>query len=161
MPADLLAIVDSAPLLFAPPDAEPPERETKHQIHLVRNAVPIKQSPYPLSPPKLVAMHKQMAELVRQGWVEPSASLWGAPVLFVPKKNGAWRMCVDFRDLNAVTIDDSYPLPRLEVLLHHSANATVFSKLDLASGFHQIEVDPTSRKMTAFRLPEAAEGSSL
>ena len=70
-------------------------------------------------------------------------------------------MCVDFRNLNAVTIDDSYPLPRLEVLLHRSANATVFSKLDLASGFHQIEVDPMSRKITTFRLPEAAKGSSL
>ena len=106
-------------------------------------------------------MHKQMGELVRQGWVEQSMSLWGASVLFVPKKNGALRMCVDFRDLNAVTVDDSYPLPRLEVLLHRSANATLFSKLDLASGFHQIEVDKESRPMTAFRLPEATAGSSL
>ena len=161
MPADLLAVVDGAPRLFAPPDSEPPERETKHHIKLVRDAAPVKRSPYPLSPPKLAAMHEQMAELVRQGWVEQSTSPWGAPVLFVPKKNGTLRMCVDFQDLNSVTVDDSYPLPRLEVLLHRSANATVFSKLDLASGFHQIEVERDSRPMTAFRLPEAAAGSSL
>ena len=118
MPPDLLAVVDSAPLLFAPPDSEPPERETKHHIKLLRDAAPIKRSPYPLSPPKLAAMHEQMNELVRRGWVEPSTSPWRAPVLFVPKKNGALHMCVDFRDLNALTVDDSYPLPRLEVLLY-------------------------------------------
>ena len=104
MAPDLLEAVDSAPRLFSPPDAEPPERETKHHIKLIHDATPIKRSPYPLSPPKLTAMHEQMGELVRQGWVEQSTSPWGAPVLFVPKKNGALRMCVDFRDLNAVTV---------------------------------------------------------
>ena len=85
----------------------------------------------------------------------------GAPILFVPKKNGELRMCVDYRDLNSVTVDDSFPLPRIEVMLHRAAKATIFSKLDLASGFHQIEVEVSSRPLTAFRLPEGVQGSSL
>ena len=102
-----------------------------------------------------------MKDLVTQGWIETSTSPWGAPVLFVPKKNGALWLCVDFQDLNAVTIDDSYPLPRLEVLLHRAASARYFSKLDLTSGFYQIEVHVDTRPLTAFRLPEAVQGSSL
>ena len=70
-------------------------------------------------------------------------------------------MCVDFRDLNSLTVDDCFPLPRIEVMLHRSAHSTVFSKLDLASGFHQIEVEMDSRPLTAFRLPEPVDGNSL
>ena len=70
-------------------------------------------------------------------------------------------MCVDFRDLNSVTIDDCFPLPRIEVMLHRASRATVFSKLDLASGFHQIAVESDARPLTAFRLPEPVNGSSL
>ena len=161
MPSDLLKVVDDSPRLFAPPDSEPPEREVKHHIQLAPGACPIKRSPYPLSVQKIEALREQMKDLVTQGWIETSTSPWGAPVLFVPKKNGALRLCVDFRDLNAVTIDDSYPLPRLEVLLHRAASARYFSKLDLASGFHQIEVHVDTRPLTAFRLPEAVQGSSL
>ena len=158
---DLLEVIDRTPQLFAPPDREPPEREVKHHIRVHPDAVPIKRRPYPLPPHKLKEMHLQIRELVDNGWIEPSESPWGAPILFVPKKNDTLRMCVDFRDLNAVTIDDSYPLPRIEVMLHKAASATVFSKLDLASGFHQIEVGQASRPLTAFRLPEASRGHSL
>ena len=70
-------------------------------------------------------------------------------------------MCVDFRDLNSATVDDSFPLPRIEVLLYKAAQSQVFSKLDLASGFHQIEVNRSFRPLTAFRLPKAVEGSAL
>ena len=161
MPEDLLKVVDDSPRLFEPPDSEPPEREVKHHIKLTEGSCPIKRSPYPLSAQKIEALREQMRDLIGQGWIETSTSLWGAPVLFVPKKNGSLRLCVDFRDLNAVTVDDSYPLPRLEVLLHRAANARYFSKLDLASGFHQIEVHVDSRPLTAFRLPEAVQGSSL
>ena len=80
------------------------------------------------------------------------------PVLFVKKKEGAWRLCIDFRDLNAVTIDDSFPLPRVEVLLHRTGAAYVFSKLDLVSGFHQIALSVPSQSLTAFRLPEPVKG---
>ena len=70
-------------------------------------------------------------------------------------------MCVDFRDLNAMTVDDCFPLPRIEVMLHRASQSSIFSKLDLASGFHQIEVALNSRPLTAFRLPEPVDGSAL
>ena len=158
---DLLEVVRKHEAVFAPPDREPPSREVKHEINLLPDAVPVKRRPYPLPPHKLEAMRTQIRELATNGWIEHANSPWGAPILFVPKKNGELRMCVDYRDLNSVTIDDSFPLPRIEVMLHRAAQATVFSKLDLASGFHQIEVEPASRALTAFRLPEGVQGSSL
>ena len=147
--------------VFAPPDREPPARKVKHEINLLPDAVPMKRRPYPLPPHKLETMRTQIQELSKNGWIESANSPWGAPILFVPKKSGELRMCVDYRDLNSVTVDDSFPLPRIEVMLHRAAKATVFSKLDLASGFHQIEVEPTSHPLTAFRLPEGVQGSSL
>ena len=96
-------------------------------------------------------------------WMEckATANVTGAPTILVPKKVDVFRLVVDYRDLNSVTVDDSYPLPRLEVLLYRAGRAKFFSKIDLASGFHQIEVHPGSRPMTAFRLPEPMEGCSL
>ena len=157
----LQQLVSKHEKVFSPPEAEPPKRSVTHAINLLPDAVPIKRRPYPLPEHKLAAMKTQITDLARNNWIEPSNSPWGAPILFVLKKNGDLRMCVDFRDLNAVTIDDSFPLPRIEVMLHRASQARIFSKLDLASGFHQIEVEPESRPLTAFRLPEAVEGSSL
>ena len=157
----LLAVIDEFAPLFAPSDREPPQREVKHHVHLIDGAVSIKRRPYPLSLHKLEEMRTQIAELRDNSWIEPTDSPWGAPNLFVAKKNQKWRMCMDFRDLNSATVDDSFPLPRIEVLLHKAVQSRVFSKLDLASGFHQIEVDRASRPLTAFRLPEAVEGSAL
>ena len=103
-----------------------------------------------------------MRELIDKGWVTPSASPWAAPILFVPKDEGTkLRMCVDFRDLNALTKKDAFPLPRLDLLLHKAAKARFFSNIDLASGFHQIEVFETHRELTAFILPEPVDGCSL
>ena len=161
MPNELRELVNKHGRVFSPPDHEPPSRSVKHHIILKPDAVPIKRRPYPLPPKKLEAMRSQVEDLSKNHWIEPSTSPWGAPILFVPKKNGDLRMCVDFRDLNALTIDDSFPLPRIEVMLHKAAGARIFSKLDLASGFHQIEVAPEARELTAFRLPEAVNGSSL
>ena len=159
--SDLLAVVDSFPQLFAPPDREPPERTVKHAIRLIPDAYPLKRKPFPLPPYKIKEMHTQITELHQKSWIEPSHSPWGTPILFVPKKPNALRLCIDFRDLNAVTVDDSYPLPRIDVLLHRAAQARYFSKLDLASSFHQIEVEPESRPLTAFRLPEPIGENSL
>ena len=107
-------------------------------------------------------MHKQIRELIDKGWVQESSSPWAAPVLFVPK-NGRkkQRMCIDFRDLNALTKKDRFPLPRIDLLLHRSAKARLFSKIDLASGFYQIEVFPNHQELTAFILPETIDGNSL
>ena len=159
--SELLTVVRKHDKVFAPPDKEPPRREITHEIKLVCEAAPIKRRPYPLPPHKLDAMRTQISDLANNGWIEPSVSPWGAPILFVPKKSGELRLCVDFRDLNSVTVDDCFPLPRIDVMLHKARDATLFSTLDLASGFHQIEVEGNSRPLTAFRLPEAVDGSSL
>ena len=103
-----------------------------------------------------------MRELIDKGWVVPSESPWASPILLVPKDEGKkLRLCIDYRNLNALTKKDSFPLPRLDVMLHKSAKATIFSKLDLASGFHQIAVHPLHSELTAFILPEAIDGHAL
>ena len=160
LPAGLREVVKKHDKIFTPPDKEPPQRQIVHKIDLLPGAYPVKRRPYPLSDIKKDAMIEQVSDLERQGWIEPSNSPWGAPILFVPKKNKELRMCVDFRDLNAVTVDDSYPLPRIEVLLQRASTATKFTLVDLASGFHQIEVEKGSRPLTAFRLPEPVKGHS-
>ena len=159
---ELLQIAERFQKLFAPPDAKPPQRPVKHYIYVSPDTVPAARRAYRLGDKKRDAMFEQMRELIDKGWVVPSASPWAAPILFVPKDDGTQlRMCVDFRDLNALTKKDAFPLPRLDILLHKSAKAKVFSKLDLASGFHQIEVHPMHRELTAFILPEAIDGCSL
>ena len=159
---DLRNVVEEFPQLFAPPDTDPPQRPVKHYIYVSPDTVPAARRAYPLGDVKKDAMFSQMRELIDKGWVTPSASPWAAPILFVPKDEGTkLRMCVDFRDLNALTKKDAFPLPRLDILLHKAARAKIFSKLDLASGFHQIEVFPPHRELTAFILPEAIDGSSL
>ena len=81
-------------------------------------------------------------------------------MLLVPKKDGAWRFCVDFRNLNAVTVRDSFSLPRIDDLLHKIGQSAVFSKIDMQSGFHQVPIEGNSIETTAFSLPEPVEGSS-
>ena len=159
---DLRRVVDEFPALFGPPDADPPPRSVKHHIYVSPDSVPAARRAYPLGDVKKAAMKEQMTDLVEKGWVVPSSSPWAAPILFVPKDGGTkWRMCVDFRDLNALTKKDAFPLPRLDILLHRTNRATIFSKIDLASGFHQIEVHPRHRELTAFILPEPIMGSAL
>ena len=84
----------------------------------------------------LVEMKKQIEELLEKGYVRPSSSPWGAPVLFVKKKDGSMRMCIDYRALNEVTIKNKYPLPRIDDLFDQMKGAGVFSKIDLRSGYH-------------------------
>ena len=161
MSPELSALVQEFPRLFKPPDSVPPERSVQHHIRLKPNAVPVKRAPYVVGGEKRQAMREQVQQLSKQGWIEPALSPWGAPVLFVPKKEKVFRMCGDFRDLNALTVDDLFPLPRVEVMLHRAGGATVFSKLDLASGFHQIALTAESKPLTTFCLPEPVEGNCL
>ena len=161
LPVEIAAFTQEFPRLFTPPDSSPPPRFVEHNIKLKPNSLPVRRAPYVVGGDKKDAMIDQVKQLWHQGWIEPSFSPWGAPVLFVSKKERVYRMCGDFRDLNALTIDDSFPLPRVEVLLHRAGDATVFSKLDLASGFHQISLTAESRPLTAFCLPEPVEGNCL
>ena len=155
-------VVDSHSKLFAPPDRIPPERSIKHYIHVPPTSIPVRSSPYNLSGSRLEAMREQITDLADKGWIQPSSSPWASPILFVSKDEGTkWRLCTDLRNLNALTKKDAFPLPRLDAALHKAATATIFSKLDLASGFHQIAIHPGHRELTAFVLPEAVKGSSF
>jgi hypothetical protein len=98
----------------------------------------------------LVELKKQLEELLEKGFIRPSSSPWGAPVLFVNKKDGSRRMCVDYRSLNGVTIKNKYPLPRIEDLFDQIRVAKIFSKIDLRSGYHQLKIRTEDVPKTAF-----------
>ena len=89
--------------------------------------------------------------MVNKGFVRPSTSPWGAPILFVKKKDGSMRLCIDYREFNKVTIRNQYPLPRIDDLFDQLQGAEVFSKIDLRSGYHQLRVDDEDVSKTAFR----------
>jgi hypothetical protein len=103
-----------------------------------------------MPPKKLAKLKKQLQELLDKGYIHPSSSPWGCPALFVKKKDGILRLCVDYRPLNAATIKNKYPLPRIDVLFDQLAGAKVFSKIDLRSGYHQIKIRPSDISKTAF-----------
>jgi hypothetical protein len=120
---------------------------------LQAGAVPINQRPYRTPQALLPELEKQVQELLAKGWIRPSSSPWGSPVLFVPKKDGTWRMCIDYRALNKVTVRNSWPLPRIDELLDKLHKATVFSSLDLAQGYHQFAIAQEDIPKTAFKAP--------
>ena len=93
-----------------------------------------------MAPAELRELKAQLQELLNKGFIRPSASPWGAPVLFVKKKDGSFRMCIDYRQLNKVTIKNKYPLPRIDDLFDQLQGACVFSKIDLRSGYHQLKI---------------------
>ena len=108
---------------------------------------------YRLSHGEQDELRKQVKELLKKGWIQPSTSPFGSPVLFVPKPDGSWRMCIDFRALNKLTIRNSWPLPRIDDLVEGLAKAKVFSSLDLAQGYHQIRISKEDVPKTAFKTP--------
>nr|KYP41582.1 Transposon Ty3-I Gag-Pol polyprotein [Cajanus cajan] len=129
----------------------PPRREVEFSIDLVPGTGPISIAPYRMSPVELVELKKQIEDLLEKGFVRPSVSPWGAPVLLVKKKDGSMRLCVDYRQLNKVTIKNKYPLPRIDDLMDQLVGACVFSKIDLRSGYHQIRVKGEDVPKTTFR----------
>jgi hypothetical protein len=100
--------------------------------------------------PELVELKKQIDKLLEKGYIRPSTSPWATPVLFVEKKDGTKRMCIDYRALNEVTIKNKYPLPRIEDLFDQLREASVFSKIDLRSGYHQLRIRPFDVPKTSF-----------
>ncbi|GBG85841.1 hypothetical protein CBR_g40651 [Chara braunii] len=134
---------------------EPPigvvPRPIQHRIEIEPGSTTPKGAVYRMSPRELEELRKQLDELLEKGWIRPSSSPFGAPVLFVPKKEGELRMCIDYRGLNAITVKNVEPLPRIDDLLDRVQGAKYFSKIDLKSGYHQIEVHPDDQYKTAFR----------
>jgi hypothetical protein len=128
----------------------PPDRDVEFVIELQPGTAPISKRPYRMPPKELVELKNQLQELLDKGYIRPSSSPWGSPTLFVKKKDGSLRMCVDYRPLNAVTIKNKYPLPCIDVLFDQLAGAKVFSKIDLRSGYHQIKIRVSDVPKTAF-----------
>ena len=129
----------------------PPDREIDFQIKLTPEIEPIFKAPYRMAPLELKELKVQMEELVSKGFVRPSTSPWGAPVLFMKKKDGSLRLCIDYRELNKVTIRNQYPLPRIDDLFDQLQGARVFSKIDLRSGYHQLKIRSEDVPKTNFR----------
>jgi hypothetical protein len=115
-----------------------PRRDIEFSIELSPGAVPVSRTPYRMSTPELVELKLQLKEMMDKGYIHPNVSPWGSPVLFVKKKDGTLRLCIDYRQLNKVTIKNKYPLPRIDDLFDQLGGASIFSKIDLRSGYHQV-----------------------
>ncbi|GJZ32039.1 putative reverse transcriptase domain-containing protein [Tanacetum coccineum] len=129
----------------------PPTRQVEFQIDLVPGAAPVARAPYRLAPSEMEELSTQLQELSDKGFIRPSSSPWGAPVLFVKKKDGSFRMCIDYRELNKLTVKNRYPLPRIDDLFDQLQGSSVYSKIDLRSGYHQLRVRDEDIPKTAFR----------
>jgi hypothetical protein len=129
----------------------PLDRDIEFLIELLPGTPPISKRPYRMPINELVELKKQLAKLQAKGFICPSSSPWGAPVLFVEKKDGTQRMCIDYRSLNEVTVKNKYPLLRIEDLFDQMKGANVFSKIDLRSGYHQRKIQESDIPKTAFR----------
>src|ERR1043165_4808358 len=128
----------------------PPDRDIEFLIDLIPGTGPITKRPYRMPVNELVELKKQIRELQAKGFIRPSSSPWGAPVLFVEKKDGTLRMCVDYHSLNEVTIKNKYPLPMINDLFDQLEGACVFSKIDLRSGYHQLKIREKDIPKAAF-----------
>ncbi|GBG78481.1 hypothetical protein CBR_g26511 [Chara braunii] len=137
--------------VFEGPHGVVPDRPIRHEIILGVGAVPPRGCIYRMSEEELSVLRAQLDDLLEKGWIRPSSSPYGAPVLFVRKKNKDLRLCIDYRKLNAQTIRNADPLPRIDDLLERLGGAQFFSKLDLKSGYHQLEIRKEYRYKTAFK----------
>ena len=129
----------------------PPKRDIDLSIDLVPGAAPSSKTPYRMSTPELKELQMQLEELLKKGYIRPSVSPWGDLVLFVKKKDGTLILCIDYRQLNKVTVRNKYPLPRIDDLFDQLRGEKLFSKIDLRSGYHQVRIKNEDISKTAFR----------
>ncbi|GJX06867.1 putative reverse transcriptase domain-containing protein [Tanacetum coccineum] len=129
----------------------PPPRQVEFRIDLVSGAAPVARAPYRLVPSEMKELSVQLQELLEKGFIHPSSSPWGAPVLFVKNKDGSFRMCIDYRELNKLTVKNRYPLLRIDDLFDQLQGSSVYSKIDLRSGYHQLRIKEEDISITAFR----------
>jgi hypothetical protein len=130
----------------------PLERELEFTIDLKPGTEPIVRTPYRMSNLELQDLRMQLKELLDLGLIRPSVSPWGAPVIFIRKKDGSWRLCIDYHQLNKATIKNQYMLSRIDDLFDQMKGATVFSKIDLRSGYHQLRIKEDDVSKTAFKM---------
>ncbi|GKB79733.1 putative reverse transcriptase domain-containing protein [Tanacetum coccineum] len=145
-------IVQDFPKVF-PEDLSgiPATRQVEFQVDLIPGAAPVARAPYRLAPSEMKELLDQLKELFDKGFIRPSSSPWGATVLFVKKKDGSFRMCIDYRELNKLKVKNSYPLPMIDDLFDQLQGSSVYSKIDLRSGYHQLRVREEDIPKTAFR----------
>ncbi|GJU46144.1 zf-CCHC domain-containing protein [Tanacetum coccineum] len=129
----------------------PPPRQVEFRIDLVPRAAPVARAPFRLAPSEMKELLVQLQELLEKGFIRPSSSPWGAPVLFVKKKDGSYKMCIDYRELNKLTIKNRYPLPIIDDLFDQLQGSSVYSKINLRSGYHQLRIKEEDILITAFR----------
>ncbi|GJY88787.1 reverse transcriptase domain-containing protein [Tanacetum coccineum] len=129
----------------------PPARPVEFQIDLIPGAAPVARAPYRLAPSEIKELSEQLQEISDKGFIRRSSSPWGAPVLFVKKKDGSFRMCIDYRELNKLTVKNRYPLPRINDLFDQLQGSSIYSKIDLRSGYHQLRVQEQDIPKMAFR----------
>jgi hypothetical protein len=128
-----------------------PKRELEFTIDLKLGTEPIDKTPYRMSTPELQELKMQLKELLDLGLIRPSVSPWAAPAIFIQKKDGSWRICIDYHQLNKATIKNQYPLPRIDDLFDQMKGATMFSKIDLQSGYHQLQIKEDEISKTTFK----------
>nr|GFA89379.1 putative reverse transcriptase domain, ribonuclease H-like domain, aspartic peptidase domain protein [Tanacetum cinerariifolium] len=128
----------------------PPPRQVEFKIELILGAAPVARAPYRLAPSELKELSDQLKELSKKGFICSSSSPWGAPVLSVNKKDGSFRMCIDYRELNKLTVKNRYPLPRIDDLFDQLQGSIVYSKINLRSGYHQLRIREKDIPITVF-----------
>ncbi|GJY20648.1 putative reverse transcriptase domain-containing protein [Tanacetum coccineum] len=129
----------------------PPVRQVELKIDLLLGTTPVARAPYRLAPSEMQELSDQLQELSDLGFIRPSTFPWGAPVLFIKKKDGSFRMCIDYQELNKLTIKNRYLLPKIDDIFDQLQGSSVYSKIDLRSGYHQLRVRDEDIPKTAFR----------
>jgi hypothetical protein len=130
----------------------PPKRDIDISINFIPGAAPVSKAPYRMSTPELKELQLQLEEILKKGYIHPSVSTWGAPILLVKKKDGMLRLCIDFQQLNKVTLKNKYPLPRIDDLFDQLKDAKIFSKIDLRFGYLQVRINEEDINKTTFRI---------
>lgn len=142
LPDEITAILEQFGQVFSEPTELPPRRSCDHKIPLMEGARPVNVRAYRYSPNLKSEIEKQIKEMLRTGIISPSNSAFASPIIMVKKKNQSWRLCVDYRHLNLITLKRKYQLPVIDELLDELSGASWFSKLDLRAGYHQIRLAP-------------------
>jgi hypothetical protein len=151
IPFEMAQLVEEYHELFDKPAGLPPPREVDHTIPLLSGAQPFRLRPYRYTPQQKNEIEKQIIEMLEQGVIQHSSSPFASPVLLVKKKDREWRLCVDYRRLNAHTVKNRYPMPIFDEIVDELCGAKIFTKLDHRSGYHQIRIKEGDEFKTAFQ----------